>query len=685
MEKYEVLQQLQPGALGTMLVAQLKTDRGAQKKYAIKQVECIDQHQANVALKEAMDLLKLCHSNICTYKELFLTWNKEVSSLFLCLVMQHSGQGDLSALIKEKRQKSEKITGMVVQKFLGQMVDALFYIHKRNIWHRNLKPSNILVTGEPSFMLSDFSTETLMKDDLKWKIRVEEESKSWMAPETFEFSFTEKSDIWSLGCVLLDMMSCFVLNAEEINSLLQDIRGDSSCLEGVLALMQDGESSYLPFFPLLLMMLQTEPSLRPTARDLVTVPFVGKCLTFAGGTSIKLKKSLPPTMTDVLFQGGVESVLEFMQASWDIEEVQAKGIQHLASFVKDKSAFPHLLTCTEVITLAMKIHTDSLDLQVEGCTLLLEILSQALEQGVMMALDESVASCLLHTVRKHSENEEFLSMLCTLLMMVSASANGLMLPVCYLSLNTLVLPVSRPVSGTKIPDSIEFLWFSEVAAENLRKIGIIPDLLSVLRRFLHNDKICFSCCAVLWSLAVSGNSENNADQAVLESALPVTSAVLQKHLQNGVVAESACSALWALALQGCLTDSDYEPTAALLLDALRMNPERAVLVKNGCLALASLVRLSEAAALAILLDSKGSGIELIKDEYHLHSNEPGVAEALCLLMNEMVQYDEVMLNMRSQKMEKLLSEIKLQFPFSTEIQTLVDATLLKLRKEKRFV
>ncbi|NXN04572.1 STKL1 protein, partial [Sylvia borin] len=313
---------------------------------------------------------------------------------------------------------------------------------------------------------------------------------------------------------------------------------------------------------------------------------------------------------------------EFMQASWEIEEVQAKGIQHLASLVKDKSAFPYLLTCTEVITHAMKTHTGSLDLQVEGCILLHEILSQALEQGVMMALDERVASCLLHTVRKHSENEVFISMLCTLLMMVSAS---------------------------------------EVAAENLRKVGIIPDLLSILRRFLHNDKICCSCCAVLWSLAVS---ENNADQAVLASALPVTSAVLQEHLQNGVVAESACSALWALALQGCLTDSDYEPTAALLLDALRMNPERAVLVRNGCLALASLVRLSETAALAILLDPKGSGVELIKDEYHLHLEEPGVAEALCLLINEMVQYDEVMLDLRSQKMEKLLCEMKLQFPFS---------------------
>lgn len=34
----QVLEQLQPGALGTMLAARLKTDEGVQKKYAIKQV-----------------------------------------------------------------------------------------------------------------------------------------------------------------------------------------------------------------------------------------------------------------------------------------------------------------------------------------------------------------------------------------------------------------------------------------------------------------------------------------------------------------------------------------------------------------------------------------------------------------------------------------------------------------------
>ncbi|NWR63539.1 STKL1 protein, partial [Bucorvus abyssinicus] len=206
----QVLEQLQPGALGTMLVVKLKTEKGVEKKYAIKQVECIEEKQANKALKEAMDLLKLDHANVCAYKELFVTWDNEISSLFLCLVMQHSGQGDLSSVIKEKRQKSEKIPDMVILKFLGQMVDALFYIHKQNIFHRNLKPSNILVTGEASFLLSDFSTETLMTDEMKWKIRVKESRyfKTWMAPETFGFSFTERSDIWSLGCILLEMMTC---------------------------------------------------------------------------------------------------------------------------------------------------------------------------------------------------------------------------------------------------------------------------------------------------------------------------------------------------------------------------------------------------------------------------------------------------------------------------------------------
>lgn len=36
--------------------------------------------------------------------------------------------------------------------------------------------------------------------------------KSWMAPEALKFSFSTKSDIWSLGCIILDMATCSFLN-----------------------------------------------------------------------------------------------------------------------------------------------------------------------------------------------------------------------------------------------------------------------------------------------------------------------------------------------------------------------------------------------------------------------------------------------------------------------------------------
>ncbi|NXS92972.1 STKL1 protein, partial [Jacana jacana] len=200
----QVLEELQPGALGTMLIAELKMGKGAEKKYAIKQVECIEESQANEALKEAMDLLKLHHSNICAYQELFITWNNEISSLFLCLVMQWSGQRDLSSVIKEKRQKSERITDMVIVKFLGQMVDALFYIHKQNIFHREC----LIVAGASSVKLKKSLSPSIIDALLEGGIESVLDSKAWMAPETFGFSFTEKSDIWSLGCVLLDMVTC---------------------------------------------------------------------------------------------------------------------------------------------------------------------------------------------------------------------------------------------------------------------------------------------------------------------------------------------------------------------------------------------------------------------------------------------------------------------------------------------
>lgn len=68
--------------------------------------------------------------------------------------------------------------------------------------------------------------------------------KSWMAPEALNFSFSQQADIWSLGCIILDMVSCSFM---EVNRLppapsCHTLTPHSPCPHCT----QKGRSSHLP-------------------------------------------------------------------------------------------------------------------------------------------------------------------------------------------------------------------------------------------------------------------------------------------------------------------------------------------------------------------------------------------------------------------------------------------------------
>nr|KAF6487681.1 serine/threonine kinase like domain containing 1 [Rousettus aegyptiacus] len=171
MEKYQILEQLTPGALGVNLVVEeIKT----RVKLVIKQVECIDDHNANEALEELLPLLKLRHDHIAFYRELFIIWNGQISSLFLCLVMDYS-TGSFQKVIETKRAEKTVIDSEWLQIMLGQVLDALDYLHQLDIIHRNLKPSNIALVSSNHCKLQDLSSEVLMTHKAKWNIRAEED------------------------------------------------------------------------------------------------------------------------------------------------------------------------------------------------------------------------------------------------------------------------------------------------------------------------------------------------------------------------------------------------------------------------------------------------------------------------------------------------------------------------------
>ncbi|WFD33744.1 mitogen-activated protein kinase kinase kinase [Malassezia cuniculi] len=154
------------------------------------------------ALKSEIETLKdLDHVNIVSC--LGFEETPEYMSIFL----EYVPGGSIGSCLR-KHGKFEEDT---VSSFLNQILQGLAYLHKKGILHRDLKADNILVDYHGTCKISDFGTVRRSADIYS---NVENMSLQgsifWMAPEVMSLSrkgYSAKVDIWSLGCVVLEMLA----------------------------------------------------------------------------------------------------------------------------------------------------------------------------------------------------------------------------------------------------------------------------------------------------------------------------------------------------------------------------------------------------------------------------------------------------------------------------------------------
>lgn len=128
----------------------------------------------------------------------------------------------------------------------AQVVEAVAYLHGRGIAHRDLKVENIMVTRNGIVKLIDFGSATVTRDALTG--RRSKILENWvgtpitMAPETNGEPFLdpEKADVWSLGVILLRLVSGVypwepdaiiggLFDNEVYQSFLADFKADRQC------------------------------------------------------------------------------------------------------------------------------------------------------------------------------------------------------------------------------------------------------------------------------------------------------------------------------------------------------------------------------------------------------------------------------------------------------------------------
>ncbi len=58
-------------------------------------------------------------------------------AIYVCIVMDYYKLGDLDQTLRNKRKIKEMLEEAVLRKWVGQMVEALVYVHEKNIIHRS--------------------------------------------------------------------------------------------------------------------------------------------------------------------------------------------------------------------------------------------------------------------------------------------------------------------------------------------------------------------------------------------------------------------------------------------------------------------------------------------------------------------------------------------------------------------
>ncbi len=96
---------------------------------------------------------------------------------------------------------------MVARPFIKQITEGIQFLHSKNIIHGDLKCANILLDSNGCIKLADFgSSIELSNPDESHKSSTIKGTIPWIAPEVIKESKTYlSSDIWSLGCTIIEM------------------------------------------------------------------------------------------------------------------------------------------------------------------------------------------------------------------------------------------------------------------------------------------------------------------------------------------------------------------------------------------------------------------------------------------------------------------------------------------------
>jgi serine/threonine protein kinase len=205
--EYEILETIGKGGMATVYKARHTLIDQTVAIKIMKPSLMDDQQFCERFIREAQAQAKLTgHPNIVTIHNLF-----EEDNMYIIVMEYVDGAFVDGSRIRTLAQFIEHRGRLSVKEFkpiLEGMLAGLMFAHEHNVVHRDVKPSNIMLTGNGTVKIVDFGIARSIADQRLTRTGIAIGTPKYMSPEQVRSSEIDaRSDIYSVGITMYEALT----------------------------------------------------------------------------------------------------------------------------------------------------------------------------------------------------------------------------------------------------------------------------------------------------------------------------------------------------------------------------------------------------------------------------------------------------------------------------------------------
>jgi serine/threonine protein kinase len=178
--------------------------------YAVKVLKLenlgMDSTESEKHEKEAKTMERLKHKHVIQY-----VGHEIQDDVKFCLIMEYASGGCLANHLGKELSKAMQL------RLITEIADGLHYLHGEHVIHRDLKSSNILLSGPCDKLrvkISDFGLATQLSCSAASKVSSKGGTNLYFSPERGrEDKYTYSADMWAVGCIIIEVVTGQCLKA----------------------------------------------------------------------------------------------------------------------------------------------------------------------------------------------------------------------------------------------------------------------------------------------------------------------------------------------------------------------------------------------------------------------------------------------------------------------------------------